>query len=156
MDIDSPSENYDFASFSLFMPLPYRISILSGAGVFLWALNLHGLEYLGVDVERVLGLSTTSMVSRHPLHHSIYVLSWYLTAWSILNWVIFRIVTHAGDATLVDAYYLMPFLCLLGLVLVLIAPFNIVFKRERRLFLKLVIHLSYSLSFIYMEAISAQ
>lgn len=42
MDVDPEVEELD--SFSLLLPLPYRLAILVVLGVWLWGLNLHGLH----------------------------------------------------------------------------------------------------------------
>lgn len=39
-------EGGNLDAFSLVLPLPYRLSLLIVAGVWLWGLNLHGLWLL--------------------------------------------------------------------------------------------------------------
>lgn len=46
MDFDPEVEELD--SFSLLLPLPYRLTILVVLGVWLWGLNLHGLHLLKI------------------------------------------------------------------------------------------------------------
>lgn len=46
MDFDPEVEELD--SFSLILPLPYRLAILIVLGVWLWGLNLHGLHLLKI------------------------------------------------------------------------------------------------------------
>jgi hypothetical protein len=46
MDFDPEVEGLD--SFSLLLPLPYRLAILIVLGVWLWGLNLHGLHLLKI------------------------------------------------------------------------------------------------------------
>ena len=49
MDFDPAEEELD--SFSLFLPLPYRLGLLVVLGVWLWGLNLHGLYLLKIVCE---------------------------------------------------------------------------------------------------------
>ena len=46
MDVDPEVEELD--SFSLFLPLPYRLAILIVLGVWLWGLNLHGMHNINI------------------------------------------------------------------------------------------------------------
>ena len=46
MDADPAVEELD--SFSLFLPLPFRLALLIVLGVWLWGLNLHGLRLLKI------------------------------------------------------------------------------------------------------------
>lgn len=46
MDEDPPLEELD--SFSLVLPLPYRLAFLILLGVGLWGINLHGLRLLKI------------------------------------------------------------------------------------------------------------
>ena len=41
MDLDPAEEELD--SFSLLLPLPYRLGLTVVLGVWLWGLNLHGM-----------------------------------------------------------------------------------------------------------------
>ena len=41
MDLDPAEEELD--SFSLLLPLPYRLGLLVVMGVWLWGLNVHGM-----------------------------------------------------------------------------------------------------------------
>ncbi len=47
MDIDDPAVE-ELDSFSLLLPLPFRLAILVVLGVWLWGLNLHGLRLLNI------------------------------------------------------------------------------------------------------------
>ena len=46
MDVDPEVEELD--SFSLLLPLPYRLAIIIVLGVWLWGLNLHGLHLFNI------------------------------------------------------------------------------------------------------------
>ena len=52
MDADPTVEELD--SFSLFLPLPFRLALLIVLGVWLWGLNLHGLRLLKIVHRTVL------------------------------------------------------------------------------------------------------
>lgn len=64
MDIDSPPSNsipdphshVTLPSFSASFPLPFRVLFLVGLATLLWALNLHLLAAIGIDISAVLDL----------------------------------------------------------------------------------------------------
>lgn len=46
MDVDPAVEEQD--SFSLLLPLPFRLGLLIVLGVWLWGFNLHGLSRINI------------------------------------------------------------------------------------------------------------
>ena len=67
MDIDTPPNPIDtlpghghthgqlpLPEFSASFPLPFRVLFLIGLGIFLWAINLHILSWIGLDVPWIL------------------------------------------------------------------------------------------------------
>lgn len=47
MDLD-PAEEEELDSFSLLLPLPYRLGLLVVLGVWLWGLNVHGMALVKI------------------------------------------------------------------------------------------------------------
>jgi hypothetical protein len=141
--------------FAATFPLPFRVLFLAGMGILGWATNLHGLNMLGIDAASALELRKTSTEYsplRTPLpnhrgpgfklatnpaavYDPIYRLSAMFVAWCFFSWGIFRLVTH-GNVVLVDIFRYIPAICALGVLIIVICPFDIVHKRERDMFLQ--------------------
>jgi len=68
------------------------------------------------------------------VYDPIYRLAVMFLAWCFLGWALFRLVTH-GNVVLVDIFRYVPAICALGVLTVLICPFDVVHKRERDMFL---------------------
>lgn len=132
------------APFAATFPLPFRVMLLGGVGILCWALNLHGLELLGVDVMDALEVKThdnhhlpsavRSRQSARSLYLSTYRVFIAYSAWGFLGWTLFRIYTR-GSLDLVDHYKFIPAVFGLVAVMALISPFNNFHKRERDVFL---------------------
>jgi hypothetical protein len=140
--------------FAATFPLPFRVLFFAGMGILGWATNLHGLNVLGIDAALTLELRKTStdyapLRSPLPTHRGlgfklipnpaavydpIYRLAVMFLAWCFLGWALFRLVTH-GNVVLVDIFRYVPAICALGVLTVLICPFDVVHKRERDMFL---------------------
>jgi hypothetical protein len=140
--------------FAATFPLPFRALFLAGMGILGWATNLHGLNMLGIDATSALGLRKVSIdyaPLRTPLpphrgpgyklatnpaavYEPIYRLSAVFIAWCFFAWVIFRLATHE-NVILVDLFRYVPAICTLGVLIVLICPFDVIHKRERDMFL---------------------
>lgn len=141
--------------FAATFPLPFRVLFLAGMGILGWATNLHGLHILGIDFASALEFrkTTSSSSSSHgysPLrsrsgfkmvpdpatvYKSIYRLSFVFVAWCLVCWSMFRVITQ-GDVAMVDVFRYLPAICALGVLIVLISPFDALHKRERDMFLK--------------------
>lgn len=146
MDIDDPLDTRPFSSFSSVIPLPYRVLVLTGIGLFCWATNLHLLQILGIDTTRVLQTdgfqyahlplssrpSHAAIVQKH-LYSTSYTLLFALFIWTGANWLLFRICTH-GNPSFMDYFRFIPAFGIIGVVIASISPVNVLCKRERRLF----------------------
>lgn len=139
--------------FAASFPLPFRVLFLAGMGILGWATNLHGLDILGIDSASALEFrKTSSSVEYAPLrssrapgfkmvtdpaavYESIYGLSAIFVAWCLFSWGVFRMITQ-GDVKLVDVFRYVPAVCALGVLIVLIYPFDTLYKRERDMFLQ--------------------
>lgn len=141
--------------FAATFPLPFRVLFLAGMGILGWATNLHGLNIHGIDAVTALELRKTSMdytPLRGPLpthrgpgfkfvpnpavvYDPIYRLFTLFAVWCFIAWATFRLVTH-GNVVLVDIFRYIPAICSLGVLVVLICPLDIIYKRERDMFLQ--------------------
>lgn len=141
--------------FAASSPLPFRVLFLAGMGILGWATNLHGLNMLGIDGASALDLRKTAqeyspLRSSLPLHRGpgfklvpnpaglwepIYRLFIIFAAWCSLSWIVYWVATH-GNTVLVDVFRYVPAICALGVLIVLICPFDVVHRRERDMFLQ--------------------
>ncbi|TFK44362.1 EXS family-domain-containing protein [Crucibulum laeve] len=135
-------------------PLPYRVLILAGLGILGWAMNLHGLDFLSIDVISAMELRTEGYLGRSPIptHHRIgfahraetaalynatYRVFAAYSVFCFLSWSFFEVST-GGDIFLLDSYGYIPAVTALSLLIVLICPFNVLFKSERDKFLQTI------------------
>ncbi|KAG8691459.1 hypothetical protein FRC11_003464 [Ceratobasidium sp. 423] len=148
----------DLPVFHTSFPLPYRVFLLVGLGIFFWATNLHVLHLLSIDTIWVLDLRRDKVQSSSPptplptarqphipydlfsleainLYKSIYKICAVYGAWIGLGWLYFRLIT-AGDAEAMDMYKILPTLTGIGLIIGLVCPLDVLMKRERMRFLR--------------------
>ncbi|KAH8828542.1 EXS family-domain-containing protein [Flagelloscypha sp. PMI_526] len=136
---------------SLALPLPFRVQAVIGLGMLCWATNLHGLDYMNIDV---VGAMDLHLEPSHPpihlphhrntafrprpsaesLYRSTYRLFVIYTAWCFSSWALFRLVTH-NDPSRADAFGFIPCVSTLVILLCLISPFSLFERRERDKFL---------------------
>ncbi|KAJ7268832.1 EXS family-domain-containing protein [Mycena haematopus] len=138
----------------LSFPLPFRVLVLAGLGILGWATNLHGLDLLGVDAVAAMDLRLdadahlrlpphlSSSAGKYPAHpYTIYAAVYRLFAayslWVFFSWAAFRYLTY-GNMSLVDAFGYIPAVSALVVLLVLICPFDALYKHERDKFLHAV------------------
>ncbi|KXN91012.1 hypothetical protein AN958_03079 [Leucoagaricus sp. SymC.cos] len=139
-------------NFNLSFPLPYRVLVLIGLGIFAWATNLHGLHVLGIDAVGALELRTEGQIPRTPSHSNrlnlqskhvspsvvylpTYSLFFTYGAFCFISWTLYRVCTKGNDV-LIDAFGYIPLTTGLIILMVLVCPMNIVFKYERDKFLR--------------------
>lgn len=140
--------------FAATFPLPFRALFLAGMGILGWATNLHGLTLLDIDPASALELRKSAsehspirsslplrrgpgfMIVPNPaaVYESIYRLAAIFIGWCFMSWAIFRLSTH-GDVILVDIFRYVPSVCALGVLMVLVCPWDVIHKRERDMFL---------------------
>ncbi|KAF5321187.1 hypothetical protein D9619_001558 [Psilocybe cf. subviscida] len=137
-------EIYLHASF----PIPYRALTLLSLGILGWATNVHGLHKFGVDVVSTMDLRADASARSIPTHNlaaghhpkpvtvyrTIYSIFSSFSIFSFLSWCLYRMNTR-GDRTLVDYYGYIPVITVLAILLVLVCPYNVMFKEERDRFL---------------------
>lgn len=151
MDIDTPPGGGDLAlplpEFSASFPLPFRVLFLVGLAILLWAVNLHVLSLLGLDVSWALDIRdgddadhilnepqpprTPNHIPSAYLYGPVYKLFVAYTAWCVGGWAAFRFLS--GDDT--DAMErwrgFVGLVCIVPLA-VSLAPWRGIGYRERR------------------------
>ncbi|KAF8853839.1 EXS-domain-containing protein [Acephala macrosclerotiorum] len=114
MDGD-PAVEPELDSFSLTLPLPYRVALVVVLGVWAWGANLHYLSLLKIDVPALLHYPPRTSPRTDPPHHlSTYRLATLLTIPLAFSLFLFWILSHRNP-TLVIYYDFLPisYLCLL-------------------------------------------
>ena len=142
--------------FAASFPLPFRVLFLAGLGILGWATNLHGLNLLGIDGGSALELRKASSeyspvrsaltshrgagfkLVQNPAatYEPIYRLFSVFAVWCFCLWVVFEEASNYGNVLLVDVFRYVPAICALGILMVLVCPFEVVYKRERDMFLQ--------------------
>ena len=132
------------APWTVSFPLPFRVFVLAGLGILGWATNLHGLHLSGIDVASAmeLRLSTSkSSPDEHAgvpaLYETTYEMALSYCAWVLLTWVLFRACTMS-DISLFDHYAYIPAISTIILIMMLLYPFNGLFRMERLKFTQYV------------------
>jgi len=133
MDLD-PHEEPALDSFSLFLPLPYRVALIIVLGVWAWGANLHYLHLVKIDVPALIRYPGRQSTSHLAHHHSTYRLATLLSIPFAISLVLFWLFTH-GNASLVLSWQLLPNLYLLILVCCFFLPFSILSGNGRSRFL---------------------
>jgi len=136
---------------NVFFPLPYRVLLLFGLGIFAWATNLHGLHLLGVNAVAALELHTEGLSPRTPSFSSrlnghfgytspsvvyipTYILAFAYGAFCLSSWTLYRMCTRS-ERLFVDAFGYLPFITALTIFAFIFCPVDVLFKRERDKFL---------------------
>lgn len=123
--------------FTLLVPLPFRILFLLTLGATCWACNLHGLHLSGINPAATLGFHHTGTRASASPWYSAYYLALVIGVATVSNWVLYRICSY--DASTQEMMQsLLPYVSLFGIALILIAPVNLLFRRERHSFFRLV------------------
>ncbi|KAI9882842.1 MAG: hypothetical protein M1823_005411 [Watsoniomyces obsoletus] len=133
MDGD-PAVEPELDSFSRFLPLPYRVSLILVLGVWAWGLNLHYLSFVGIDVPALIRYPSRQSATAASHHLTTYRLATLLTATLSISLLTFWTLTR-GDAQLVLAYELLPQLYLLFLVVSFLLPLQRLSRGGRYRFL---------------------
>jgi hypothetical protein len=136
-------------------PLPFRVLFLLSSGVLAWATNLHGLHLHAIDGSSVLRLDRSSLptirssgskqAARPPSSYlPVYRLFSYCAAWCLCIWLMYRYST-TNHVEYVDVFKYLPAVGVLGLVIGLVCPFDVLELREREKFLLCVLFSAVSL-----------
>lgn len=120
MDGD-PAIESELDSFSLTFPLPYRVAFIIVLAVWGWAMNLHHLYNLNIDVPSLIRYPQRPSASHPPHHRSTYRLATVLSATFALSILTFWLFSHR-DPRLVVYYDWLPMSYLLVLALLFVLP----------------------------------
>ncbi|TVY17968.1 Protein ERD1 1-like [Lachnellula arida] len=120
MDGD-PAVEPDLDSFSLTLPLPYRVALIIEKGVWAWGANLHYLSLVKIDVPSLLQYpARPSPRTDAPHHLSTYRLATVLSIPLAISLLLFWVLSHRSP-TLVIYYDFLPisYLCLIPAIFLL-------------------------------------
>ncbi|KAI4093816.1 MAG: hypothetical protein L6R37_007338 [Teloschistes peruensis] len=121
MDGD-PAVDSELDTFSLILPLPYRIAFILVLGVWAWGVNLHYLYLLKIDVPTLIKYPTRSS-SPLPHHQRTYALATTIALPLILSLLFFWTLTR-GRASYVLAWDIIPQSYLFLLFLAFLIPYK--------------------------------
>ncbi|CAK7217686.1 protein-ER retention protein [Sporothrix eucalyptigena] len=120
-------------AFSLTLPLPYRVALITVLATWGWGANLHYLYLQKIDVPSLIRYPGRASAAHLPHHHSAYrlatVTSSVLAASLLLFWALTR---HDVDRVLALDWLPMTTLSILGLLLILPFPLNFIKRHSRR------------------------
>lgn len=154
MDIDTPGAgsgdlSLPLPEFSASFPLPFRVLFLVGLAILLWAVNLHVLSLLGLDVSWALDIRdgddavtfnnselqppprAPSHVPTNYLYGPVYKLFVAYTGWCVAGWGAFRFVSGDDTEAMERWRGLVGLVCIVPLA-VLLTPWRGIGYRERR------------------------
>merc|ERR1712093_488266 len=121
MDGD-PAVEPELDSFSLTLPLPYRVALVVVLGVWAWGANLHYLSLVKIDVPTLIHYpQRASLRTDLPHHLSTYRLALLLTLPFSLSILLFWALSHRNP-TLVIYYDFLPISLLLLLLVIFFLP----------------------------------
>ncbi|CAK7225397.1 protein-ER retention protein [Sporothrix curviconia] len=120
-------------AFSLTLPLPYRVALITVLATWGWGANLHYLYLQKIDVPSLIRYPGRPTAAHLPHHHSAYrlatVTSSVLAASLLIFWAYTR---HDVDRVLALDWLPMTTLSVLGLLLILPFPLNFIKRHNRR------------------------
>ncbi|KAG8623089.1 hypothetical protein KVT40_008065 [Elsinoe batatas] len=129
MDGD-PAVEDELDSFSLFLPLPFRVGLIIVLGIWAWGLNLHYLRAIRIDVPSLLRYPSRSSPTEPTHHLSTYRLATLLTIPLAACLFLFWTLTH-GDSEAAIAWEILPNIYLLLLVIAFAIPFQFASRSGR-------------------------
>ncbi|KAF2142097.1 uncharacterized protein K452DRAFT_227311 [Aplosporella prunicola CBS 121167] len=121
-------------SFSLVLPLPYRVALIIVLGVWAWGANLQYLALIRIDVPSLIRYPSRSSPTLPPHHLSTYRLATLLSLPLAASLLLFWLITH-GDAQAVVDWEILPNLYLIVLVCCMVLPWHSVSRSGRSRFL---------------------
>ncbi|KAL8861103.1 MAG: hypothetical protein Q9178_002616 [Gyalolechia marmorata] len=122
MDGD-PAVESQLDTFSLILPLPYRIAFILVLGVWAWGVNLHYLYILKIDVSSLIKHPSRSSSSSLPHHQRTYALATTITIPFIFSVLFFWTLTR-GQPSAVLAWDFIPQSYLFLLFLLFLIPYK--------------------------------
>ena len=133
MDGD-PAVEPEVDSFSLFLPLPYRVAIILVSGIWAWGVNLQYLHLIKIDVPALIRYPSRPS-QHHPSHHqSTYRLATILSIPLATSILLFWAITR-GDASSALRWQILPQSYLIFLILCFIVPLQRLSRAGRLRFL---------------------
>ncbi|KAF2842896.1 protein-ER retention protein-like protein [Patellaria atrata CBS 101060] len=133
MDKD-PAVDSEVDSFSLVLPLPYRVAIIIVLGVWAWGANLHYLHAIKIDVPALIRYPPRTSHAHLPHHLSTYRLAALLSLPLCASLLLFWTLTRC-DPALVLSWEIIPNFYLLLLALAFLLPFHNLSRNGRARFL---------------------
>ncbi|KAF4637085.1 hypothetical protein G7Y89_g993 [Cudoniella acicularis] len=114
MDGD-PAVEPELDSFSLTLPLPYRVALVIVLGVWAWGANLHYLSLTKIDVPYLLQYPPRASPRTDPPHHlSAYRLATLLSIPLGLSLLLFWALSHRNPTLVIHYDYLpISYLCII-------------------------------------------
>ncbi|KAH6671160.1 protein-ER retention protein-like protein [Halenospora varia] len=114
MDGD-PAVESGLDSFSLTLPLPYRIALVIVLGAWAWGVNLHYLALAKIDVPSLLQYPSRASPRTDPPHHlSTYRLATLLSLPLGFSLLLFWALSHRNPELVIHYDYLpMSYLCVI-------------------------------------------
>jgi hypothetical protein len=111
---------------------------------------------MGIDAVKTLGLGSPDahdekdrplLSKAHPgyrivhtdpssFYSPIYKIFFTYASWCFASWLVFRMATSGGNLVLVDLFGYIPAVTALLILVALVCPFNVLYKRERDMFLQ--------------------
>ncbi|KAK5061558.1 hypothetical protein LTR84_008102 [Exophiala bonariae] len=120
MDGD-PAVESEIDSFSLVLPLPYRVAIIVVLGIWAWGLNLHYLHLVKIDVPALIRYPARQSHNSVLYHQSTYRLATLLSIPLAVSLLLFWIVTH-GSKSAALSWQILPQSYLLFIILCFVVP----------------------------------
>ncbi|KAF2156974.1 EXS-domain-containing protein [Myriangium duriaei CBS 260.36] len=117
-------------SFSLILPLPFRVAIILVLGVWAWGLNLHYLRAIKIDVPALIHYPGRSSATEPSHHLSTYRLASILTIPLAASLFLFWMITHGNQQAALN-WQILPNLYLLGLVATFVIPVHFLSRSGR-------------------------
>ncbi|MCJ1262057.1 protein-ER retention protein [Lobaria immixta] len=133
MDGD-PAVEPELDTFSLILPLPYRVAVILVLGVWAWGLNLHYLAILKIDAPGLIKYPSRPSSTIPPHHRRTYRLATTVTIPLVVSILLFWLITH-GSPSLVVKWDILPQSYLFLLVLLFIIPYQRLSRTGRYWFL---------------------
>ncbi|KAL8650463.1 MAG: hypothetical protein Q9210_003804 [Variospora velana] len=121
MDGD-PAVESELDSFSLILPLPFRIAFILVLGVWAWGVNLHYLYLLKIDVLSLIKYSSRTS-SPLPHHQRTYALATTITGPLLISLFFFWTLTR-GNPSAVLSWDIIPQSYLFLLCLFFLLPYK--------------------------------
>lgn len=125
MDLDVDTSE----SFTMFMPLPYRILALFIAGSWGWGFAVHYLQSIRIDIGPMIRY-TQLPTDKQPLHRRVYDFALFQTAVFGFSLAAFWMFTK-GDGQAVIEWEILPLSAFAIILGVFFLPFNTFHRRGR-------------------------